>query len=138
MGFPYGRLQHYNISTGADDVALAKLFLDNFNVKAFKSEKLGVKSRAKITFEALGNQYLVQGKPNGLRSGTIKQYSAARDRFRTFLEKRGLAGADMQSLTPAIIEDYNARRRLKTCLSDDAKDINTVHAARKAGRGEEG
>jgi hypothetical protein len=43
--------KHYNISTGTDTVSLAKQFLDNFNVKAFKHEKLGVIHTALLSLE---------------------------------------------------------------------------------------
>lgn len=90
--------KHYNISTGTDDVKLAERFLADFNLKAFKSEKLGVISRPKVTFEALANRYLDQGKLNGLRAKTLARYSAVRDHFQSFLTLRGIAGADVQRL----------------------------------------
>ena len=102
--------QHYNLSTGTDNVTLAKKFLDDFNLKTFKEEKLGVKSRQKITFEGLANKHLEQANLNGRRAGTIKIYSTVRDNFIRFLELRGLATASIEKLTAEIIEDFKTWR----------------------------
>ena len=63
--------KHYNVSTGTSDPKLAVQFLSDFDLKAFKGEKLGVINKAKITFEQIANRYLEQGQLHGLRAGTI-------------------------------------------------------------------
>jgi hypothetical protein len=94
---------HYNVSTGTDNAALAKKFLDDFNLKVFKEVKLGVKSRARITFADLATRHLEQGKLSGLRAGTIKIYSTVRDHFVRFLELQGLAATGIDTLTSGLI-----------------------------------
>lgn len=50
--------RHYNVSTGTSNRKLAEQFLADFNLKAFKGEKLGVVARTRITFDDIARRYL--------------------------------------------------------------------------------
>jgi hypothetical protein len=103
--------QHYNFSTGTSDPKLATQLLSDFNLRAFKGEKLGVYSRTPLTFRELAERYIEQGRlGGGLRPKSIARYQAIRDHFETFLQMRDLAERDAGTLGPAVVEDYKAWR----------------------------
>ena len=102
--------KHYNISCGTAEVRLAEQFLADFNLKAFKSEKLGVKSRQKMTFNELAQRYLDSGGLNGLRPKTIQRYKVVRDNFQEFLDSRGLGQTHVDTFSVSLIEDFKIWR----------------------------
>ena len=102
--------KHHNLSTGTDDPRLAAQFLSDFNLKAFKGEKLGVKAGQRLTFDDLADRYLEQGKLNGLRAKTLQRYRAVTDHFHRFLQVKGLVLVDIRSFGADVIEDYKAWR----------------------------
>lgn len=100
----------HNVSTGTSDVKVAKQFLADFNLRAFKGEKLGVKSRKKVTFQELANRYLDQGKVDGLRSKSVSRYAAVRDHFQDFLVLQGMTEIDVKDIGPKELEDFKLWR----------------------------
>jgi len=101
---------HHNISTGTSDVKLAEQFLADFNLKAFKGEKLGVANRKKITFENLANRSIEDGRMHGLREQSLKRYSAVRDHFQNFLIERRLSEADVAAISASNIDEFKSWR----------------------------
>jgi hypothetical protein len=85
-----------------------------------------------VTFEDLANRYLNQGKVNGLRAKSLARYGAVRDHFQAFLTVRGLSGADVQSLTTALIEDFKVWRAT-TPLKRNGWPVETGHGPDAAG-----
>ena len=102
--------KHYNLSTGTSDLKLAERYLEDFNVKAFKGERLGHRTPKGCTFLELADRYIEQGQIDGLRPKTIARYSAVRNHFIEFLGTRGLVDSNAKEITPDLIEDYKAWR----------------------------
>lgn len=111
--------KHYNVSTGTPDPKLAAQFLANFDLKAFKGEKLGVLTKPQITFEQIATRYLEQGALNGLRPRTIARYKEISSNFSKFLNVRGLGSEDARKIAPSLIEDYKVWRSA-TALNREA------------------
>ena len=123
--------KHFNVSTGTANVSLAMKFLEDFNTKAFKGEKLGVSAKRKIAAVELADRYIEEGRVNGLRPKTLARYSAVRDHFVAFLKQRRKADVAAE-IGPEVIEDYKSWRA-STPLNRNGHPVNDPKNADSTG-----